>query len=82
LPNGSGDICVPLMNGFTPAAVTVVVPPQFTNALDELVMQTGAGTREVWLKNVVKNILVEYQVRKHLGAQYQQQAMQVANLWP
>lgn len=70
------------MNGFAPVSVTVNIPPQFVKALDELVMQSGAGTRELWMKNVVKGILVDFQVRKHLGAQYQQQATQVASLWP
>jgi hypothetical protein len=70
------------MNGFNSTQLTLTIPPQFTPLLDELVAQTGAGSREAWLKNVVKNILVDYQVRKHYGPQYQQQMMQVANLWP
>ncbi len=62
--------------------IIVSIPPAFIPALDELVMQSGAGTREQWLKNVVKGILFEYQMRKDFGVEQQSRAMQLNTLWP
>ena len=32
--------------------ITIEIPPQFLQPLDELVQQTMAGSREQWAKNV------------------------------
>lgn len=63
------------------AHFSIVIPNEFLQALDELVMQTAAGTRETWLRNVVANILVEYQLRKDLAQQIQRRTMELSSLW-
>ena len=62
--------------------VTVSIPPSFLPVLDELVLQTGAGTREQWLKNVVKQILFDCQMRKDFASDQQKRFLQLNSLWP
>ncbi len=63
------------------AQFTINVPKEFLQPLDELVAQTGAGTRERWLTNVVGQVLVDYQTTKELGAKVQERKLQLGRLW-
>jgi metal-responsive CopG/Arc/MetJ family transcriptional regulator len=63
------------------AKITITIPDQFLQPLDELVMQTGAGNRETWVKNVIGQILVDYQLKKDLAQQIQQRTAYLASLW-
>ncbi len=63
------------------AALTIQIPDEFLQALDDLVMQTGAGTRETWARNVIGNILVDYQLKKDLGPQMQARYQFLLGLW-
>lgn len=62
--------------------IAVSIPPVFLPILDELVAQTGAGTREQWLKNVVKGILFDCQMRKDFAADQQKRFAQLNSFWP
>lgn len=62
--------------------ITVSIPTAFLPILDELVLQTGAGTREQWLKNVVKQILFDCQMRKDFASDQQKRFLQLNSLWP
>jgi metal-responsive CopG/Arc/MetJ family transcriptional regulator len=59
----------------------ISIPNEFLDPLDELVVKTGAGSREMWFKQTIGNILIEYQVRKDLDAQIQQRTKYLASLW-
>ncbi len=63
------------------AVLTIPVPDQFLPPLDELVAQTGAGTRERWAKNVLANILIDFQLRKDFGPQMEQRTKQLWSFW-
>ncbi|MDO9326573.1 MAG: hypothetical protein Q7T80_16610 [Methanoregula sp.] len=62
--------------------LTVDIPEQFLPVLDEIVMRTQTGTRETWAKNLIKNMLIQGLCEKDLAAQFQQQGMYYAGLWP
>jgi hypothetical protein len=62
--------------------LTVDIPEQFLPILDEIVAQTQTGTREMWAKTLVKNILFPAQCNKDLMLQIQQRTMYYASLWP
>jgi len=62
--------------------VTVPIPETFLQPLDELVQQANVGSRDEFVKNVVRNIIFDYQMRKDLGPQQQQRMMQLMNMWP
>lgn len=65
------------------SAITISIPDQFLQVLDELVAQTpGVGSREEWIKNFLRNFLVDYQVKKQLGQQYQQMMTYLMGFWP
>jgi metal-responsive CopG/Arc/MetJ family transcriptional regulator len=63
------------------ARITVTIPDQFLQPLDEMVSQSGAGTRENWVRNVVGQILVDYQLKKDLAQQIQQRTVYLTSLW-
>jgi metal-responsive CopG/Arc/MetJ family transcriptional regulator len=63
------------------ARITVTIPDQFLQPLDEMVRQSGAGTRENWVRNVVGQILVDYQLKKDLAQQIQQRTVYLTSLW-
>jgi hypothetical protein len=46
-----------------------------------LVMQTGAGTRETWVRNFVGSFLIEYQLKKDLGPQLQERNAFLLGFW-
>ena len=60
---------------------TIVIPNEFIPALDELATQSGAGTRELWLRNTVGNMLIQYQVQKELALQIQRRTLELSSLW-
>jgi metal-responsive CopG/Arc/MetJ family transcriptional regulator len=61
--------------------VSIQIPEEFLPALDELVMQTGAGLRETWVRNVVGNILIDYQLKKDFAPQLQTRQQFLLGLW-
>ena len=61
--------------------ITVTVPDQFLPALDELVVQANAGTREQFVENLVRNFIVDYQMRKEFGPPQQQRMIQLMEMW-
>jgi hypothetical protein len=44
--------------------VTINIPPMFLPVVDELVQLTQSGSREQWLANVVRGIVIDHQIRK------------------
>ena len=63
------------------AVITIKIPDQFLPVLDELVTQTGAGTREVYARNLLANILIDYELRKEFGQNMQARTQQLMALW-
>ncbi len=65
------------------AEITISIPDQFLPLLDELVAQApGVGSREEWVKNFLRNFLLDYQIKKQLGPQYQQMMTYLLGIWP
>lgn len=62
------------------ARFTIVVPDQFVQPLNELASQNQVD-QETWLRNVVGNILIDYEVRKEFGKQIQDRTAFLAGLW-
>lgn len=62
--------------------ITIDIPEQFLPVLDELVSRTQTGTREIWVKNVIKNTLIQNHCEKDLAIQFQQRGMYYNGLWP
>lgn len=62
--------------------ITITVPPAFVPVLDELVNATQSGTREQWLVNVARGVLIDYQTRKDFAAQYDARLRQLHGFWP
>ncbi|MGA6974469.1 MAG: hypothetical protein WBY93_22775 [Candidatus Binatus sp.] len=63
------------------AQFSITIPNEFLPALDELVVQNGAGTRDLWLRNTIGNILIQYQVQKDLLQPIQRRTLELTNLW-
>jgi hypothetical protein len=63
------------------AQFSITVPNEFLPAMDEVVVQTGAGTRELWLRNTIGNMLIQYQVQKELAQQIQRRTVELTSLW-
>jgi metal-responsive CopG/Arc/MetJ family transcriptional regulator len=63
------------------AQFTVNIPNEFMATLDELVTQTNSGTRDQWVRTLIANTLIMYQVQKDLAQQAQQRQTQLASLW-
>jgi metal-responsive CopG/Arc/MetJ family transcriptional regulator len=70
-------------------SINVAIPDEFLTPLDELVAQAQAGTREEFVKRVVRGCICEYQIGKELfnqqqqfQSQTQQRMMQLINFWP
>ena len=62
--------------------ISIQIPDAFLQPLDELVQQSGAPSREEWVKGLVRNFLFEYQMRKEFGPKQQQRGMQLMTMWP
>lgn len=62
--------------------ITVSIPPQFEQPLNELVSLSQAPSREVWLANVVRNLVLDYQMRKEFTPQQQMRFQQLSAYWP
>jgi metal-responsive CopG/Arc/MetJ family transcriptional regulator len=62
--------------------ITVTIPDSFLQPLDELVQQANAGTREQFVKNLVRNVVLDHQMRKEMMPQQQQRIFQLMNMWP
>lgn len=63
------------------AVFSVTIPNEFLPALDELVTQTNAGSRDLWLRGVVSTLLIQYQVNKDVGPQAQQRNAELSAVW-
>jgi metal-responsive CopG/Arc/MetJ family transcriptional regulator len=64
------------------AIISIEIPQQFLQPLNELVMQSGAGSSEAWVKNLIKNVIMDYQLKKDLGPEYQRRMAYLQTLWP
>lgn len=62
------------------AKFSIDIPDQFLEPLGELAMENKLSP-ETWLRNMVGNILIDYQVRKEYGQQIQQRTAFLARLW-
>ena len=62
--------------------IIITVPDQFLQPLDELVQQASAGTREQFVTNLLRNIVLDYQMRKETMPQQQQRMFQLMSMWP
>ena len=63
------------------ATITIKVPDTFLPVMDELVAQTGAGTREVYARNLVAGFLIQYQTGKEFGPTMQTRSQQLMAMW-
>lgn len=63
------------------ASVTIQIPDEFLQPLDELVMQTASGTRETWIRNLVGSMLIDYQLKKDLAVQINDRNSYLLSLW-
>jgi metal-responsive CopG/Arc/MetJ family transcriptional regulator len=63
------------------AAFTINIPEQFLPVLDEMVAQSGAGARATWVKNVIANVMIDYQLRKEFGQDMQARNQQLWSFW-
>jgi len=64
------------------STIQVTIPPEFDQTLNELVTLSQAPSREVWLRNVVRNMLFDYQLRKDFAPQQQSRLQQLNSFWP
>lgn len=64
------------------STIKVTIPPEFDQALNELVTLSQAPSREAWLGNVVRNLLFDYQLRKDFAPQQQMRVQQLNGIWP
>jgi metal-responsive CopG/Arc/MetJ family transcriptional regulator len=63
------------------AQFSITIPNEFLPALDELVALNNAGTRDLWLRNTIGNMLIQYQVQKDLSQQIQRRTLELTSLW-
>ncbi|HYL57612.1 MAG TPA: hypothetical protein VEU51_01990 [Candidatus Acidoferrales bacterium] len=63
------------------AHFSVNIPNEFMQSLDEIVAQSGAQTRELWIRNTIGNMLIQYQVQKDLAQQIQHRTQELMTLW-
>ena len=62
--------------------LTVTIPAEFQQALNELVALSKAPSREAWLANAVRNLVFDYQMRKDFALQQEARFKQLSALWP
>ena len=62
-------------------SVTISIPPMFLPVVDELVQLTQSGNREQWMANVVRGVVIDYQVRKEFSQNQQARAQQLSGFW-
>ncbi|HEX2860110.1 MAG TPA: hypothetical protein VHN79_00640 [Lacunisphaera sp.] len=62
--------------------ITVNIPPEFDQALNELVAMSKAPSREVWLGHVVRNLVFDYQIRKDFGPKQEMRYKELSSYWP
>jgi hypothetical protein len=60
--------------------LTIDIPEQFLPILDEIVLQTQTGTREMCIKSMIKGNLIQAQSNKDLMPQFQQRSTYYASL--
>ncbi len=58
--------------------VVVTIPDEFLQPLDELVMRAQAGSREQFVRNAVRDLLVNFEVGKEYDTQMRQRYMELA----
>jgi metal-responsive CopG/Arc/MetJ family transcriptional regulator len=63
------------------AQFSITVPNEFLPIMDEVVAQTGAGTRDLWLRNAIGNMLIQYQVQKELAHEFERRTLELTNFW-
>jgi hypothetical protein len=63
------------------AQFSITIPNEFLPVMDEVVAQTGAGTRDLWLRNTIGSMLIQYQVQKELAQQTQRRTLELTTLW-
>lgn len=62
------------------ARLSIDIPDQFLEPLKELAAQNNVAP-ETWVRNMVANILIDYEVRKEYGQQLQQRTSFLARMW-
>lgn len=60
----------------------IEIPSEFIQPLNEMVQLSGAGSVEEWTKNVVRNIIIDYQLKKDLNPEYEKRMNFLVSLWP
>ncbi len=63
------------------AQFTISIPDEFMPLLDQLMVQSNAGTREICVRQIIGNFLVTSQVQKELEQQYQSRVSELSTLW-
>ena len=63
----------PVMN-----SVTISIPPTFLPVVNELVQLSQSGTCEQWVANVVRGVVLDYQIRKEFSQNQQARALCLA----
>ena len=58
--------------------IVVTVPEMFVPVVDRLVAMTQAGSREAWVANVVRGLVIEFQI----GQEQQGRAQELLSQWP
>jgi metal-responsive CopG/Arc/MetJ family transcriptional regulator len=61
--------------------VVVTVPDEFLQPLDELVVQSQAGSREEFVRNAVREMLVNYEVQKEFSNPMRGRYMQLVSMF-
>jgi len=63
------------------ATITIQIPDQFLPVIDELVTQSGAGSRDVWARNTIANFLINYELQKEFATAMQTRNQQLVAMW-
>jgi hypothetical protein len=65
----------------TMAHFSIDIPNEFMQSLDEIVAQSGAQTRDLWVRNTIGNMLIQYQVQKDLAKPIKERTEELMSLW-
>ncbi len=61
--------------------VSVSLPPLFAPLLDEQVALSQAGSREVFVAQLLRGYLIDQQLRKEFGGSMMQRGQELASYW-
>ncbi len=63
------------------ATITIQIPDQFVSVIDELTAQSGAGTRDAWVRTTIANLLINYELQKEFATPMQARNQQLVAIW-